>query len=678
MAGLVGPWGSGKTSLMNLVAGELADVEDTVVVLFNPWFFTGAEDLIQLFFGELASQLMTSTDRRLAAVAAALERYAKVLDPLGRVPTIGTAAGGLTGVLLGARMALQRKSRFNATDLRATKAQLEKALYDSGKRFVVLIDDVDRLEPYEIKELVRLVRLVGDLPQTSYLLAFDRVRVETALGDGDLVLGRDYLEKIVQVVYNVPPPASDDLSTLVLQALDQIIDGVETGPFDSAVWGNYYQFVVRPLIKTPRDARRYVNSVPSSLTAVGVDVALADVLALDAVRIFMPDAFVDIASNPVELTSVGSGAIGLRSDDRQRDAVKLLLEQMIERAGKQGDICRAVLKWIFPAAGGVLENVHYGPDSQRKWRRERRVADVTALRIYLQRVRPPLSASASAVDAIFTALRDGPRLDGLLRELSPAALEESLDRLEDYEPDFPDDPRAAIAALLAQLPRLRTGRNGMWDFGADLKLDRILLRLIRRVKEERERDEIVKGVLSGSLSLSERFQLLQLVGYEPNAGHELVSRSVWEAAMADLTRSVLESESAVLQGERALPRLLYLVQRDTELRGDRRYKAFVSNVGLVRALLVTTLGEGFSQTIGEAAVRREFQLPWEFLETLVGKEELGQIVDLLAESLGSESDQTVRDAIETAGRYNTGWRPEGWERRRTESAPETVVELEGE
>src|SRR5689334_20338030 len=55
--GVMGPWGSGKTSLVNLSRKHLAEAPALPVVDFNPWMFSGAEQLVDSFFTELAAQL---------------------------------------------------------------------------------------------------------------------------------------------------------------------------------------------------------------------------------------------------------------------------------------------------------------------------------------------------------------------------------------------------------------------------------------------------------------------------------------------------------------------------------------------------------------------------------------------------------------------------------------------
>src|ERR1700722_4542209 len=54
---VMGPWGSGKTSLVNLVRHELAKDPAIPVLDFNPWMFSGTEQLVDSFFRELSAQL---------------------------------------------------------------------------------------------------------------------------------------------------------------------------------------------------------------------------------------------------------------------------------------------------------------------------------------------------------------------------------------------------------------------------------------------------------------------------------------------------------------------------------------------------------------------------------------------------------------------------------------------
>src|SRR5262245_7860043 len=60
---VIGPWGSGKTSLVNLTKSELLAEPALTVIEFNPWMFSGAEQLVNAFFVELSAQLKLKTGR---------------------------------------------------------------------------------------------------------------------------------------------------------------------------------------------------------------------------------------------------------------------------------------------------------------------------------------------------------------------------------------------------------------------------------------------------------------------------------------------------------------------------------------------------------------------------------------------------------------------------------------
>ncbi len=56
VVGVIGPWGCGKTSFVNLARSHLKDA-DVPILDFNPWMFSGTEQLVESFFIELSTQL---------------------------------------------------------------------------------------------------------------------------------------------------------------------------------------------------------------------------------------------------------------------------------------------------------------------------------------------------------------------------------------------------------------------------------------------------------------------------------------------------------------------------------------------------------------------------------------------------------------------------------------------
>ena len=91
---VVGEWGSGKTSVLNMVAEALEEGgSDTAVLRFNPWLFSSADDLVARFFGELSAQLGQDRFGKWKDVARLLSQLGQSLSPLSPVAGTSWVAG---------------------------------------------------------------------------------------------------------------------------------------------------------------------------------------------------------------------------------------------------------------------------------------------------------------------------------------------------------------------------------------------------------------------------------------------------------------------------------------------------------------------------------------------------------------------------------------------------------
>ena len=174
VAGVLGPWGSGKTSFVNFARTHWKEV-GIPILDFNPWMFSGTDHLVQLFFAELSVQLKLSRD--LADVGKVLEAYGELFSVMGWLPVVGPWAKRLQNAVK--ILAKDFKRRKEGVDGRRKK--VEKALNALDKPILVVLDDIDRLTPPEIRDVFKLVRLTASFPNVTYIVAFDRMRVEKAL-----------------------------------------------------------------------------------------------------------------------------------------------------------------------------------------------------------------------------------------------------------------------------------------------------------------------------------------------------------------------------------------------------------------------------------------------------------------------------------------------------------------
>jgi predicted KAP-like P-loop ATPase len=215
-----GPWGSGKSTILNFVLyyleNEFADLP-VIPIRFNPWWFSGREDLTRLLISQIRSQL---GDKDYGELKGKLADYTELVTTIPGVP--GKDAGGMIAKILRKR-----------TDLVSLKNKIDNLLRASDNRILVIIDDIDRLAPDEISDLFRTIKATGNFPNVIYLLAFDIGVVVESLEQTFIPDAQSYLEKIVQVPFNLPLPDKAALRTLLFAQLSEITAGTDEANFDS-------------------------------------------------------------------------------------------------------------------------------------------------------------------------------------------------------------------------------------------------------------------------------------------------------------------------------------------------------------------------------------------------------------------------------------------------------------
>jgi KAP-like P-loop domain-containing protein len=106
--------------------------------------------------------------------------------------------------------------------LEFARTKLEKRPKKLKRNLLVVIDDVDRLEPEQIRTVIRHLKANASLPGVIYLLLYQRKTVEGAFDASSSGGGASYMEKIVQVPFDVPTVEGGRVGTIVLNELNRI------------------------------------------------------------------------------------------------------------------------------------------------------------------------------------------------------------------------------------------------------------------------------------------------------------------------------------------------------------------------------------------------------------------------------------------------------------------------
>lgn len=304
--GLYGPWGSGKTSVINLLEEELTkQSNDCIVVRFNPWLCSTPDQMISQFFEQLKSDIRALEPQKdivadlgkFADVATqlcdAVGKYANALKLTRFIPGLN-ALGSIFEVLGIGTEICQKLVGSDSNDeplsLQEHKNRIHRILEEQKQKIIVIIDDLDRLSSDEIVAIFQLVKSLADFPYMIYLLAFDRDIVVKALEDVQKGNGNAYLEKIVQMPFELPRANHIDIEQVFLKRLEEVVEGKEYCDRGTD-WELLFDEGIRPYLASIRDVTRYINAFALKYAMLRNETDPLDLIALTCIQVFEPQMF---------------------------------------------------------------------------------------------------------------------------------------------------------------------------------------------------------------------------------------------------------------------------------------------------------------------------------------------------------------------------------------------------
>ncbi len=321
--GLFGPWGSGKSSVVNMVIEEIKNLtkdneNKPIVMYFNPWNFSTSEQLIQQYFWMLADQFASSKEKGLKMIGDEIEKYAGMFDWIGTAGEVIKVGGhGLSRLLKYAN----RNSVTNSKDIIKQKELIVKKLEEQKQKIIIVIDDIDRLSNDEIKLIFQLVNTVAKFPNTIYLLSFDKEIVARALTEVQQYDGEKYLEKIIQVPIEIPESSGDCLWKALFEKLDEVLKQHDNMLFEDAYWGIVFSQCVSKYISNIRDIVRLINALSIKADMIGEEINFVDLVAITVIETKIPKLYRWIKENKSKL--VGSKEEAIRLYNRKPEDIKM-------------------------------------------------------------------------------------------------------------------------------------------------------------------------------------------------------------------------------------------------------------------------------------------------------------------------------------------------------------------
>lgn len=308
--GLAGPWGSGKTSVIRMITEVLSEEHGKKweVVSFTPWSAADTAALLDEFYQAIAAAMPKSKKgnraRKLLAAAAPAASAAGKTGAIALVEkylgkgAVKDLAEAMTEAI--AEQAGEYTFDAEPDPFAEQFTKISEAIAKAGKNVLVIVDDVDRLHSDELLAVMKAVRLLGRFDRVHYLLSYDHQTVLDVLEQTDLARGnrrraRDYLEKMVQYPFVLPPLQQVHLAEELRTHLKEVarIHGVPVGPPEGrGMDAAEVVFEVYPHRErlTLRGIYRLCNQVDVMLALIGSgEIDLVDATLLTALRLHHPD-----------------------------------------------------------------------------------------------------------------------------------------------------------------------------------------------------------------------------------------------------------------------------------------------------------------------------------------------------------------------------------------------------
>lgn len=539
---LSGEWGSGKTTLANLIlyyideqASRTGEVKPTVVK-FNPWQWSGQDKVLEGFFGEigavfrsgkgaglanaerlasfwdglravtvasgeLARQLqdsITAASAMLAGGSGVLSAY--VQSGAGRtvlsfisMALLGIASVSAVYAPLAEKLAefFHWKTKERRRPLDEVRRELKKELTALAAPLIVVIDDIDRLTKREVRLLVQLVKANADFPNVVYLLLYQRSAVAEALKGISGKSGLDFLRKIVQVDLDVPFAPEHEMRELFRSQMTPVLERAVIR-WDRDRWGRLFDDIIWPYFRTPRDIKRFkgildfyyeAHVIEGYLDVNPIDLVLAEIL-----RMFDPVAY-DAVSRAFQKQRSIILHLYFGDKEAQKEVV-LAVKELVERDGldgAQGKRLRSLLLDLFPQA---QESFSVSGKQEQEWDRDLRICHYKHFPKYFQLGGDPGDVTAAFVAKLF---KQGAKREDL-RELLKKAFDEGrfvalMERIkavrEDVSSSMVGPLITALFDLSDDLPEAKT--RTLLSSDAETELFRVVVVLLWRVQDQNKR-----------------------------------------------------------------------------------------------------------------------------------------------------------------------------------------------
>lgn len=553
---LHGDWGSGKSSIKNMALIRLEEISENkpAVIEFSPWEWAAQDKITDSFFQEISKSVgRTDESESGKKLAAMLRKYGRYLNtgetvisgvssalPILFVFAILIGIGGnfsdeawvgntsaIILMVLGGGAAffkwgggfiesvtgnIEATAKGKEQSLKDIRIDLTKLLLDRKAPLIVVMDDLDRLTSSQLRMVFQLIKANLEFPNVVFLLLFQRDIVEDKMNDG-MQLGRDYLEKIIQVPFDIPRIENTRIHSLLFNKIDKLLEQDKSAAkmFDSSRWGSIFYSSMNVYFDDLRSVYRYTSTLSFHLTLLkGVsafEVNPVDLIAIECLRVFEPDVYKEIARAKKIFTKNGSDRYG-----RSKDSTVASIDVILDKASPdKRESVKKMVKQLFPTIDWALGGIQYEGGYASAWLREMRICHPSNFDKYFQFSIPSGELSNSDLQEMLSLTADSNQFSSFILSLKERnILKNALSQFEAFTEEVPlENGHSYIKGILDIGDQVEHESTGFTMFSSNKHAIRLVVQFLQRIDDLEERGKLLLECFKVSAGLSVIEYILQ-------------------------------------------------------------------------------------------------------------------------------------------------------------------------
>jgi len=279
--GLVGSWGSVKTTIINNAKTILKKDENQIIVIdeFDPWLYENQDALLVAMFEIIMKE---------AGVKYSFKNLKRVCNIIKEVIGLSEKTE-----LVSKALALIAPDDMNY--MASIKDRINDFLTLNDKYVVVVIDNIERATAENVIFLFKLIGTLFDLKRITYVLSYDKERLDKIFEDSNKI-DCHYIEKIVQQEISVPTIQNSKCSEIYSTCFCNLLQYYNVDTSDMPSFKFIVDFITDE-IKDLRTFKRLINSTFATVFAEDKSLYKPDLLALEVIRFYDSDLYYNIYNN---------------------------------------------------------------------------------------------------------------------------------------------------------------------------------------------------------------------------------------------------------------------------------------------------------------------------------------------------------------------------------------------